>query len=58
MGGKPGDSGRDDDADRRNDDDRDPDLLQDAEAQRGAAIEENVTGAEQQDDLVQCRNPP
>jgi hypothetical protein len=56
--GEPGDSGRDDHTDRRNDDYGDPDLLEDVEAQRGAAIEKNVTGAEQQDDLVQRRIRP
>jgi len=30
-------------------------MLQDIEAQRRAAVEKNVTGAEQKDDLIQCR---
>ena len=45
-------------ADRGDHDDGDPDLLQDLEAQRRAAIEQDVAGAEQQDDLVQRANPP
>ena len=48
-------AGRNQDADRGDDDDGDPDLLQDVEAQGGAAIEQNIAGAEQQDDLVQRR---
>ena len=44
-----------DDADGGDHDDGDPDLLQHVEAQRRAAIEQDVAGAEQQDDLVQRR---
>jgi hypothetical protein len=53
--GEAGDPGGNQDADRGDHDDGDPDLLQDIEAQRSAAIEQNVAGAEQQDDLVQRR---
>ena len=55
MGGKAGDAGGDQHADGGDHDDGDPDLLQDVEAQRRAAVEQNVAGAEQQDDLVQRR---
>jgi len=55
VGGNAGNDSGDDDTDGGDHDNRDPDLFQDAEAQRRAAIEKNVAGAEQQDDLVQRR---
>ena len=55
IGGNAGDHRGDHDADRGDHDNGDPDLLQDVEAQRRAAIEKNVAGAEQKDDLVQRR---
>ena len=53
VGGQRDDAGGDQHADGGDDDDGDPDLLQDLYAQRGTAIEQNVAGAEQQNDLVQ-----
>src|ERR1700723_50197 len=55
MGGNRDDAGGDQDADGGDDDDGDPDLLQALYPQRSAAIEQNVAGAEQQNDLVQRR---
>src|ERR1700723_2129710 len=55
MGGNRDDAGGDQDADGGDDDDGDPDLLQDLYPQRSAAVEQNVAGAEQQNDLVQRR---
>ncbi len=55
MGGNAGDDGGDDDADRGDHQNSDPDLLQNVEAQRSAAIEKYIAGAEQKDDLVQRR---
>ena len=55
VGGKRDDAGGDQYADGGDDDDGDPDLLQDLYSQRSAAVEQNVAGAEQQDDLVQRR---
>ena len=53
--GNAGDDGGDDDADRGDHDDGDPDLLEHGKAQRGAAVEQDIARAEQQDDLVQRR---
>ncbi len=50
-----GDAGGDDHADGRDHHDGDPHLLQHRDAQRGAAVEQDVAGAEDQDDLVQRR---
>ena len=55
MGGKGGDAGGDQHPNSGDGDDRNPDLLQDLYPQRRAAVEQNVAGAEQQDDLVQRR---
>ena len=58
MGRDAGDGGRDQHADCGDHHDGDPDLLQDIEPQRRAAIEQDVARAEQQDDLVQRRICP
>ncbi len=55
MGGKAGDPRGNQHARRGDDQDGDPDLFEDIEAQRRAAIEQNVARAEQKDDLVQRR---
>jgi len=55
MRGEAGDGGRDDDADGGEDDDGDPNLLQHGNAQRSAAVEQDIARPEQQDHLVQRR---
>jgi hypothetical protein len=53
MRGKAGDAGGNKHADRGDGQDGDPDLFEDVQAQRRAAIEQDVARTKQKDDLVQ-----